>query len=74
MDHYFVAVKVKAEDEFIVHKEGCMYLPKVTERNYLGLYLTAKEAVKDANLIFQNAKACIHCLKEVYANLSVDFE
>ena len=47
MDHYFVSIKLTSEAAYIVHKDGCMYMPNVTQRNYLGLYLTAKEAMKD---------------------------
>lgn len=74
MDHYFVSTKVTIKGVHTVHKDGCMYMPNVTQRNYLGLFLTAKEAVKVACHNFQNAKACNHCLEEVYASISADYE
>ena len=72
MDHYFINTKPLSTGVNEVHKDGCLYIPNVTQRNYLGIYLTDKEAIKGAKMIYPNAIACIHCLNETYAKIALN--
>ena len=71
MEHYYVNTNVSSTGVHEVHRDGCIFIPKVTQRNYLGLYITSREAVKDANIFYLNATACIHCLKESHAKIGL---
>lgn len=61
---FFVVIRPQVNDNHAVHKEGCPFLPDDKKRIYLGVFASAKDAVKESHRHFNKTNGCIFCSKE----------
>ncbi len=63
MEYYYVNKKAQATGEHEVHKTGCVYLPSVDNRIYLGQFSNCADAVREARKHYSNVDGCYHCCR-----------
>lgn len=61
MDKYYVNKIHQANGDHEVHKEGCYYLPNLSNRKYLGEFLNCSDAVNGAKKTYPRSNGCYHC-------------
>ncbi len=61
MKKYYVNKKAQANGDHEVHIEGCRYLPKSGNKEYLGAFISCRDAVKDAEKIYSQTNGCYIC-------------
>lgn len=62
MKHYYVNKNSQSNGDHEVHTDTCSRLPDVTNRVYLGLFLSCKDAVEKAKKEnFKKANGCYYC-------------
>lgn len=69
MKHYYINTKCNTNPNSNneVHSEECEWLPDVTNREYLGYFNNANEAVVSAkNKGYSKADGCIFCCPEAH--------
>lgn len=49
-----------------VHAEGCRWMPMSENRQYLGEFSSAVEAVQMAEIFYQNVDGCATCCPECH--------
>lgn len=66
MARYYVNTNAQSTGEHEVHKDGCHRMPEPQNRIYLGYFLDAKEAVREARRYFANVDGCYYCASEAH--------
>ena len=61
MDNYFVNKNAQANGDHEVHKNGCTWMPDISNREYLGSYSSCQEAVKEAKKKYARSNGCYYC-------------
>lgn len=59
--NYYVNTIAQTTGEHEVHAENCRYLPDVTNRIYLGIFNSPREAVEEAKKYYSNVDGCYFC-------------
>lgn len=68
MPTYYVNKKAQSNGDHEVHKEGCNYMPETYNKEYLGVYLNCKEAVKKAKKRYTQSNGCYYCSRECHTS------
>jgi hypothetical protein len=68
MDHYYVNNRAQENRDHEVHKEGCIYLPVITDKLYLGMHINCQEAVKEALKFYKRSNGCKTCCPECHTS------
>lgn len=49
-----------------VHKEGCLWMPSLSNRKLLGWFATDEEALAAAKREYYDADGCVHCCPSIH--------
>lgn len=64
MQHlYYVSKYVQDDGWHVVHTGLCEHLPTESRRQFLGVFGSCIDAVKEARLIYERTKGCIYCCR-----------
>lgn len=64
MEKYYVAKTTKNPgSNHEVHKAGCVYLPQIENRFYLGEFSNCQDAVREAKKYYDNVDGCYTCCR-----------
>lgn len=66
MAHYYLNKNAQPSGEHEVHKDGCHRMPELQNRIYLGYFLNAKDAVREARKYFENVDGCYYCSEDAH--------
>ena len=66
MPEYYVNKNAQSTGEHEVHKEGSYRMPDLQNRIFLGYFLYAIDAVREARRYFNNVDGCYYCSKEAH--------
>jgi len=44
-----------------VHRDGCVWLPKIVSKTYLGDFSNCQEAVRKARTVYRDSNGCATC-------------
>lgn len=66
MAEYYLNRNTQTTGEHEVHKASCFRMPEPQNRMYLGSFLDAKEAVREARRYFVNVDGCYYCANEAH--------
>ncbi|GGG14050.1 hypothetical protein GCM10011344_13370 [Dokdonia pacifica] len=61
MAKYYVNNNAQSNGDHEVHKDGCIYLPFVKSKKYLGDYLSCQSAVIEAKKTYSKSNGCYTC-------------
>lgn len=61
MAHYYVNRNEQSNGDHEVHKEGCPWLPSISNRIYLGYFRSCYPAVAEARKHYTQVNGCAHC-------------
>lgn len=61
---YYVAKRLRTNENHTVHKEGCPFLPDDDKRIFLGAYNSGRDAISEAKKHFIKTDTCQFCSKE----------
>ncbi|WP_338769869.1 hypothetical protein WAF17_10735 [Bernardetia sp. ABR2-2B] len=61
MANYYVNDNAQSNGDHEVHKEGCSWMPSVSNRTYLGDFSTCKDAVTEAKKKYRQSNGCKYC-------------
>ena len=67
MGNYYVDKNVGRNGEHEVHEAGCLHMPDVNDKEYLGSFPNCADAVIMAKKTYPAADGCGHCSNECYA-------
>lgn len=60
-EHYYINKNAQPTGEREIHKERCVYLPDIINRQYLGMFDNCKEALQEAKKFYSNVDGCYYC-------------
>jgi len=63
MDKYYVNSNSQANGDHEVHKTGCLYMPEIENRIYLGEFTTCRDAVIKAKRHYPQSNGCYYCCR-----------
>ena len=66
MASYYVNKKAQANGDHEVHKSGCIFMPSVENRKYLGEFYNCRDAVNEAKKTYTTANGCKTCSNECH--------
>lgn len=61
MAAYYVNMNAQANGDHEVHKDGCIYMPNLSNRKYLGDFTSCGPAVQAAKRIYSKSNGCYYC-------------
>ena len=65
-NHYYVNKNKDAQGNHEVHKEGCNKMPALQNREYVGYFNNAHDAVRKAKQTYPTADGCYWCCPEAH--------
>ncbi|WNM19128.1 hypothetical protein [Flavobacterium capsici] len=65
---YYVNKNAQSNGDHEVHKETCIYLPRLENRKYLGDFTNCRDAVKEAKKTYPTANGCKTCSNECHTS------
>ena len=68
MKHYYVNENAQSNGDHEVHREGCTWLPDVSNRIYLGYFNSCHEAVTSARKHYQQVNGCYFCSRDCHTS------
>lgn len=66
MYRYCVNRNAQPTGEHEVHKEGCYRMPEPRNQLYLGYFLNANDAAREARKYFNDVDGCYYCCSEAH--------
>lgn len=66
MQHYYVNENAQPTGEHEVHEAGCVFMPEIQNRRYLGYFSNAIEACREARKIYSKVDGCYYCAEEAH--------
>lgn len=66
MQAYYVNRNEQETGEHEVHKYGCYRMPQLQNKIFLGYFLNAKDAVREAKRYYNNVDGCYYCCSEAH--------
>lgn len=66
MKHYYVNSVPQPNGDHEVHCEGCLWMPSINNRIYLGCFASSKEALAAAKWRYSGADGCMYCCPEIH--------
>ncbi|HJV52087.1 MAG TPA: hypothetical protein VJ652_11535 [Noviherbaspirillum sp.] len=67
MQHYYVNKEAKPGGHHEVHVPRCIHLPEANDRVYLGAFISASEAMRQALSHYGDARGCRWCCNAAQA-------
>lgn len=64
MKNYYVNDNVQSNGDHEVHHSTCYYLPQIVSKTYLGIFISAIDAVKKAKQYYSQSNGCAYCSPE----------
>ena len=61
MAYYYVNDNAQSDGYHEVHRTGCVWLPKVKSKTYLGDFISCGPAVRKAKTIYTKSDGCATC-------------
>lgn len=61
MAKYYVNDNAQSNGDHEVHKEGCIHMPLLSNRTYLGEYTNCQDAVREAKKKHSKSNGCFYC-------------
>lgn len=61
MKKYYVNKNAQSNGDHEVHREDCVYLPLLANRQYLGEFTSCEGAVKEAKRYYSQSNGCKTC-------------
>lgn len=61
MAKYYVNDNAQSNGDHEVHKDGCSFMPSVSNRTYLGDFSNCQDAVKEAKKKHSKSNGCYYC-------------
>lgn len=71
MKFFYLSSNTTPLGESEIHERNCPRIPSLTERSYLGPFMTANEALKQARRFKPKAVLCTYCCQEDQIGQSV---
>lgn len=68
MARYYVNDRAQANGDHEVHKQGCSFMPDVSNRTYLGDYSSCRPAVSAAKKKYSKSNGCYFCSRECHTS------
>lgn len=65
MYKYYVRIKPQLNGENVVHEENCPFLDGVRRKRYLGEFISAQDAINEAQRFYEHSKGCLFCNKRL---------
>jgi hypothetical protein len=66
MGNYYVDKNIGHNGEHEVHEAGCLHMPDINDKEYLGSFPNCADAVIKAKKTYPAADGCGHCSNECY--------
>ncbi len=66
MTKYYVNKNAQDNGDHEVHRQGCEWMPDISNRIYLGEFGNCKDAVKEAKKIYFQSNGCYYCSRECH--------
>lgn len=66
--HYYVNKNVQLNGDHEVHRDGCDYIPDVSNRIYLGYFSNCRDAVNEAKKHYAQSNGCYYCSNECHTS------
>tara|TARA_R110002020_G_scaffold104100_5_gene243778 strand:+ start:170 stop:385 length:216 start_codon:yes stop_codon:yes gene_type:complete len=68
MKFFYLSSSTDINNQYVVHERDCQNMPSIYDRDYLGPFNTAMEALRFAAMKKQNISICpiCGCLREIY--------
>ncbi|MFC6876840.1 hypothetical protein ACFQZF_10030 [Flavobacterium myungsuense] len=64
MKIYYVTTLQLHNEVYVIHEEGCKYLPNFLNRKFLGHFPSYEEALKESKKIYSTSIVCPFCINE----------
>lgn len=64
MKSYYINLRSCADERFHVHRPGCIEMPILQNRKYLGDFDSGKRAVEAARVFMPDARGCKACMPD----------
>lgn len=61
MSNYYVNKNAQQNGDHEVHKEGCSWMPELSNRLYLGDFTSCEPAVREAKKHYSQSNGCYYC-------------
>ena len=61
MAKYYVNDNAQYNGDHEVHKDGCSYMPFVSNKTYLGEFSNCQDAVKESKKKYSKSNGCYYC-------------
>ncbi|PWE00006.1 hypothetical protein [Marinilabilia rubra] len=68
MKTFYVNKQAQANGDHEVHREDCIFLPSIENRQYLGVFNSCYEAVKEARKSYPKANGCFYCSRDCHTS------
>lgn len=68
MDNYYVNKNAQLNGDHEVHKSGCVWMPEIQNREYLGVYSSCQGAVIEAKKKYTKSNGCYHCCSSCHTS------
>ena len=65
---FYLTKTTTNKDEYLVHKEMCVYLPVESLRIDLGEHYSCESAISEACIKKENVNGCFHCALLCHTN------
>lgn len=66
MAKYYLNKNAQPTGEREIHKDGCLKLPDVNNRIYLGFFTNCKDALNEAKKIYPDVDGCYYCSNQCH--------
>ncbi len=67
MIKYYVNKNQQANGDHEVHSLGCVFMPNIENRQYLGMFATCRSAVTEAKKYYPQSNGCFYCSLECHS-------
>jgi len=61
MESYYVNTQAQLNGDHEVHASSCIFMPSLSNRKYLGVFLSCADAVKEAKKTYPKSNGCYFC-------------
>lgn len=68
MANYYVNDNAQSNGDHEVHKEGCLYMPSIMNRTYLGEFTNCHDAVIESKRKYLKSNGCFYCCRECHTS------
>lgn len=66
MTTYYVNKNAQSNGDHEVHTTSCSWLPEPQNREYIGIFSSCREAVREAKKKYKKVNGCFYCSRECH--------